>query len=702
MLNLEKYLTIDKKTHESPNLCDKFDAVDLRRIGQHCVDGYKSDLDSRQDWERRNRAGLDLALQVVKEKSFPWAGASNVAFPLITIAAMQFHARAYPAIITGKEVVRVKEYPGADPQTKQNCKNAAAVMNVQLLETSTAWEEGSDRLLLHYSIAGCAFKKSYFSSIEGDVVSEVVFAADLVLDYYAKSVESARRKSHRYELSRNTLIEGMRQDTPKYRNVEDEPWFKQGARPATIGDGEQKSDGTVAPPSNDPSTPFSFIEQHCWLDLDGDGYEEPYVVTIDLGSGEVFRIVARWDREMDVVRNGRKQIIRITATEYFTKYGFIPSPDGSIYDIGFGSLLGPLNESVSTIVNQLIDAGTMATTGGGFLGKGVKVRSGTYSFAPNEWKRVDSTGDDLRKNIVPLDVREPSNVLFQLLGLLIEYTNRIAGTMESMVGENPGQNTPKSNMDSMIEQGMKIYAAIFKRTWRSLKEEFRKIYVLNAIYQPPRIAEYFLGDPRLCSPSADPNISSNAERRTRAMLIAERAQVVPGYDPMTVEMNYLRALNVDNPEEFYKGPPQEPPPKDPKIVVEELRQAGADKDRQAEMQRFIAELQGDQRMAEAEILNLQAQSQKYLAEAKDAADNRIIVAMQATLALLKDSREHARGRIEQLIKIAELSSEPDRQTKGLDHVRRVVESSVQPSPPALLPPQAGGLEGAVGMQPSPV
>src|SRR5258706_9432508 len=135
-------------------------------------------------------------------------------------------------------------------------------------------------------------------------------------------------------------------------------------------------------------------------------------------------------------------IIRIDPVHYFTKYTFIPSPDGGFYGLGFGALLGPLNQSVDTLVNQLVDAGTMSNSGGGFLARGVKIKGGKSSFDPFEWKPVDSTGDDLRKNIFPLPIREPSNVLFQLLGMLVGYAEKISGATDIMTGVSPGQNTP--------------------------------------------------------------------------------------------------------------------------------------------------------------------------------------------------------------------------------------------------------------------
>ena len=193
-------------------------------------------------------------------------------------------------------------------------------------------------------------------------------------------------------------------------------------------------------------------------------------------------------------------------------------------------LLGPLNESVNSILNQLIDAGTLANTAGGFLGRGVKIRGGQYSFVPYGWNPVDSTGDDLRKNIFPMPTREPSGVLFNLLSLLIDYSNRVAGATDMMMGQNPGQNTPATTSQAMIEQGQKIYNSIYKRVWRSMKQEFQKLYNLNKLYLPEE--KYFKGEQFIqredfnypmqdVIPGANPNLTSDNMRLTQANLLKQ-------------------------------------------------------------------------------------------------------------------------------------------------------------------------------------
>lgn len=691
MLKLDSYIRIEPGFEKSVNLTDRFSQEDLDRIGTYCFEGYKVDCASRKEWVKKNRAGLDLAMQVTKTKSFPWPNCANVAFPLVTIAALQFHARAYPAIVGSKDLVKCNYPFDATPEEKAACEVVSKYMSYQLLQEDAAWEEQHDRLLLNYSIVGCAFKKSYFSGKLRHNVSELVLAQDLVMDYYATSVETCRRKTQVYPVWRNDVLAGIRRDQPIYHDVSKEEWFAKGGSPFD----RDLNDGTK-PPTRAEDLPFVFLEQHVWLDLDNDGFEEPYVITVERESQKVLRIVARWEREVDVSRNMAGQIFAINATEHYTKYGFIPAPDGSVYDLGFGRLLGPLNETVSSAINQLLDAGTMSVSAGGFLGRGAKVRSGDYSFSPFEWKRVDAMGEDLAKSIYPLPVREPSNVLFNLLALLIEYTNRISGATDTLVGESVGQNTPAETSRSMVEQGMKIYSALFKRCWRSMKEELKKLYILNASYAPPRYAQFFSGDPSRVAPAADPTITSEAERLRKAVIIAERASSVPGYNPAKVEENLLRAVGVENWQEFYVGVDPNSAPKDPRIVVAELKFRQFQMDLQARQQEFVMTLMEERRMNNVEIVRIQAEVTKLMAEADDARDNREIVRMQTALAALKTRDEAIRGRVDQLIKVMEIESEPERRGVDTRTVRRMV-GAPDDAGGATVPPQPStGVPGGVG------
>ncbi len=631
MLELENNLTLDRKAIVAPNLTDRFDEVDLQAIGEWVVDGYNSDKLSRAKWEKRNEAALDLATQLAKEKNFPWANCSNISFPLVTIGAMQFHARAYPTIIQGTDVVKVR-LSGPDPSGKA-APRAAMVgrhMSYQVLEQDQSWEEQHDRMLLALAVSGCQFIKTYYHPELQHNVSELVMPQDLIMNYWSKSTEECYRKTHRVPLTRNDIRKGVL--TGIYRDVLEENWYQDTPQPRTNQQDARADNriGQVPPARLDETTPFFGLEQHCWLDLDGDGYAEPYIIIVEETSKAVLRIVCRFAREEDITRvqggDRKGEIISIRAEEYFTKYSFIPSPDGGIYDMGFGVLLGPLNESANSIINQLVDSGTMSVTAGGFLTRGAKIRGGVYTFVPFGWQRVDATGDDLRKSIFPLPVREPSAVLFQLLGLLINYTNRISGATDTIVGENPGQNTPAQTTQTMVEMGMKIYNAIFKRVWRCMKEEFRKLYILNGTYmegswgtEPMVITRAdYKDDPNNVVPYADPNITSEAQGMQQAMTIKQAAMATPGYNMDLVERNFLRALKIDNIEQIYPGvgkPGANPPPQDPKLAIAGMKQEIDRAKLELAKSQWQTQLKIDLEKATAEIRKLEAQTEELRAKA---------------------------------------------------------------------------------------
>lgn len=668
MLRLDARITLDAKAIAATNLCDRFKQKDLDSIGTWVYDGYLRDKGTRSRWEIRSQAALDLAMQMTAEKSFPWPNCSNVAFPLVTIATMQFHARAYPTIISGTDVVKCRTI-GEDPTGEKRARadRISTHMSYQVLEEDRAWEEQHDRLLINLPIVGCAFVKSYFSPSRNHNVSELVLAQDLVVDYYAKSIETASRKTQRIPLYRNEMWTKCK--TGVFRDILNDGWYLSPSAPSPqAGDGKDKRQGTN-PPMPDETTPLVTLEQHCSLDLDGDGYAEPYIITIEETSKAVLRIVCRFDEEADITRGTGGVIASIRATEYFTKYSFIPSPDGGIYDVGFGVLLGPLNESVNSLLNQLVDAGTMNNTAGGFLARGAKIRGGVYTFAPLEWKRVDSTGEDLQKSIYPLPVREPSQVLFALLSLLINYTSRVSGSTDPMVGENPGQNTPAETTRNMIEQGSKIYTALFKRVWRCMKGEFEKLYILNGLFMPTKVnfgtansfalREDYLGDPHDVAPAADPAITSDAMLLQQASAVKAAAMQTPGYNRDEVEKFYLKALRVPNVDGLFPGTKGQQAPEDPKVQVERLRLQWKQMEFQGKQAQFAAQLMEEQRLNTAEILKIQAEIAKITADVSGDQVDRQINALNTALGFMKHHDEKLRGRIELVLNAIEIGKDSE-------------------------------------------
>ena len=666
----------------SSNITEMLDDELVTKIGLKVIQEFQMDLQSREDWEKKNEQALKLALQVVESKSFPWVGASNVKFPLITIAALQFHARSYPALVGGQDIIKCR-VTGEDPDGMKSfrAKRVEKHMSFQLLEEDENWEDQMDKVLITTPIIGCSFKKTYWSSRKKCNISEMVLAKDLVVDYWAKSIEDANRISHVLYLTKNDFHE--RTGRGLYREVD--LGYPVQSTATALGLAKDKAQGAY-PASDDPDTPREVIEQHRSWDLDDDGYAEPYIITVDLKTKKVLRIVANYFESGIEKKNGK--ILYIKPETYFTKYSFIPSPDGGFYDIGFGVLLGPLNESINSIINQLIDAGTMANTAGGFLGRGIKIRGGNYSFAPLEWKHVESTGDDIRKNVFPLPVREPSQVLFTLLSLLINYGERIGSATEAMVGENPGQNTPAETSRNMVEQGMKIFSGIFKRIHRSLKSELRKEYRLNQLYLPTVskfgsmeiLAEDYSHPIEDISPTADPNVVSDSQRIGQATAVLQASAQFPGFDKEEAVRRYLEALKVPDINKLYPGIQKMPPPPNPKVQVEQIKAQVKQQDSQGKLKLEAMKLMQDADKKQAEVMKLQAEAVKLISEAKGVETGHQIALINAQIGAEKAHRESLIKAAETMLKAFELDKMEEMNDSNLGGLPPMEAGSGNPAP----------------------
>ena len=323
MLNLERHITLNEGSINSPNLCDQLSSEDLVAIGAWCSHQYDIDKESRERWEKRNESAMDLALQVQKTKTFPWQGASNVVFPLVTVACLQFHARAYPSIVNGRSVVNCRVF-GDDPsgQLHERARRIGQYMSWQVLEQDECWEEDMDMALLLTGISGGVWKKTYFDPTLDHSVSEVVLPKDFVINYWAKSTDRVP-KTHVTYLTRNTIHE--RVVSGIFNDVLSEEWYTGGVVPQKTTE-SQRADTRqgITEPQVSEVTPFACLEQHTYLDLDGDGYAEPVIVTFEEVTKTVLRIVYRFDSMSQVMYAKDGRLLKIKATEYFTKIPFIP------------------------------------------------------------------------------------------------------------------------------------------------------------------------------------------------------------------------------------------------------------------------------------------------------------------------------------------------------------------------------------------
>ena len=554
MANIKKL----EKFIKSVNIAKHLDEEKLNEIGDRVVSDFQLDQDSCDDWRKQNERALKLAKQVKEEKSFPWPGAANVKYPLITTGAIQFASRAYPEIVKDNMGIVKAKIVGKDDDGMKRARadRVSAFMSYQFSEEICDWEEDTDRLLHILPVIGCLFRKSFYNYLERRNDSVFLLPDECVVNYKTKNMKQCRRISHVLCFYENDIWERKR----------DGLWLD-----ADLGRGQGENEP-------DDDLPHEFIEQHRYIDLDDDGYAEPYIVTVHKERKKVVRILARYDEKL-VELNDKDEVVRIKPHEYFVKYGFIPSPDGGFLDIGFGSLLEPINESVNTCINELLDAGAVHNAGGGFIGKGVNIKGGRMNFEPFEWKVIDSYGQDLRQNIFPLPTREPSQVLYLLTTLLIDAGKDISSVKNVLMGEKPGENVSNELFVSMVDQGLKVFSGIYKRVYRSLRKEFKLHYKLNARYLDEKRAYYVLDDEafalkkdfnyRDCDvvPVADPNMALDAQRIARAMALKDNI-MLPGIDPMGVTERWLDALNIDKEGIFNPNAPQKPDPKAEKIYLE--------------------------------------------------------------------------------------------------------------------------------------
>ena len=285
---------------------------ELSKIGNDVKRFFEIDKESRSEWERLMELAMKLAKQVIEVKNTPWPNSSSVKFPLLTVAAIQFAARAYPEIVKGWDLVKTK-IVGPDPMRQKFMRGEriSKHMSYQLNEEMPEWDEEFDKLLHILPIMGLVLKKTYYDPVLQRNCSDLALIDDVVIHYKAKSIDRVRRITHVLPFYENDI----------YENVQKKIWLDEEFGLAQNDDYP-----------NDEEAPHLFLEQHCFLDLDGDGYKEPYVVTVHKEHGKVVRIVPRFDEKGIKTKedeDGEEVVVSIKPIQYFTKFGFIPNPDGS-------------------------------------------------------------------------------------------------------------------------------------------------------------------------------------------------------------------------------------------------------------------------------------------------------------------------------------------------------------------------------------
>ena len=576
------------------DISEKLTSDERGKLGMEVVADYERDDASRSEWKERVKAALsDAAQDEPGEKSYPFQNASNVRHPMLAVASQQFAARAYPAIVKGDEAVRVKvfgqspeEPTGAaqaaqqgDPQAQQamqvygeakqryeakkkRAERVKAYLNYQIFYGMDGWEADTDAMLNVLPITGIAFRKVYYDMSQGKPCSEMVSALHLVVPAETRDLKRCPRITQEFELYPYEI--SARIASGVYRDVV----------LTTEGDDEQ--------------APRKMLEQHRLHDLDGDGVAEPYIITVDASTSEILRIDAVYTMD-DVSVDAEGKVLSIERWVPYVDYPFLPDPKGRFYGIGFGHLLRPLLDVINTSINQLIDAGHAEIAGGGFLASGVRLQgagqNASLKWKPGEYKTVNVPGSVLKDAIVERTMPKPSQVTFQMLDMMLAAAKDISSVKDVLTGDSPS-TAPVGTTLAVIEQGLQVFTSIYKRIYRSLKDEFRKLYECERRYGNPDDYREVLDDPdadmdadfeddgKDIMPVSDPS----AVTKTQAIAKAQALQQFMGQpwaNSTEIFKRILEAIEIDNPEALVS----QPPPPSPDVVAKaEGEKAGAAKD----------------------------------------------------------------------------------------------------------------------------
>jgi len=518
------------------NIADELDSTELADIGRKVIDDYDTDEVSLDDLREQNKKAIALAKQTVVKKTFPWSGAANIKYPLISQAAMNFNARSYPELVQGDKIVKAVVVGNDENQAKQErAERVSTHMSYQLTEEIPNWESDTDKLLMMLPIVGTMFREVAWDEINLRPSINLLLPDELTVSYYAKSLNlsDCRRISKKVTRFKNEILERERAGL----------WLK-------IDYTKDADDNDII--EEDQQV---FIQQCRYLDLDGDEYEEPYIVLVHEASGKVVRINALYDPTTVRINTEKEEVIKIEPLCLYSDYHFIPAFDGCYYSTGFGSYLFLMNSAIDSLINQLIDSGTLSNMQGGFVGKGIREKMGATPFAPGEWRPIDTRGGDLAANIVPLPSKEPSMVLYQLMVFLIDTGKQMSSITDVMSGVPQGQNTPVGTTLAMIEQGMKVMDAIYKRIYLGFKKEYKMLYKINQQYldeqrymtildnQEAQLGDYSTKNLNIF-PVGDTRLSSQMMRTMKTQAARDIAATTPGANIFEATKLLMKAMQI--------------------------------------------------------------------------------------------------------------------------------------------------------------
>jgi hypothetical protein len=505
------------------NLAEHLPDEVLGRLGSTLFQNYQDYKNSRKDWERSYREGLDLLGFKYDNRTEPFQGASGATHPVLAEAVTQFQSLAYKELLPAEGPVRTQILGVATPEKEQQSRRVKDFMNYQIMEKMTDYEPDFDSLLFHLPLAGSAFKKVYYDEAAKMACSKFVPADDLIVPYTATSLDDAESIIHRVQMSENELRK--QQVAGFYRDIE--------LKPGPVNESEPT------------------------------GIKLPYVVTVEENSREVISIRRNYEIN-DPLKN---------KVDYFVHFKFLPGL--GFYGFGLIHMIGGLSRTATSALRQLLDAGTLSNLPAGFKQRGIRIRDDAQAIQPGEFRDVDAPGGNIRDSFMMLPFKEPSGTLLQLMGVVVSAGQRFASIADLQVGEG-NQQAAVGTTVALLERGSRTMSAIHKRIYASLKKEFKILARVFKLYLPQEYPYDVVGGQRMIKqsdfddrvdilPVADPNIFSQTQRISLAQSELQLATSAPQiHNLYQAYRNMYEALGVKEIDKILK-PQQLPTPKDPAL-----------------------------------------------------------------------------------------------------------------------------------------
>ena len=562
------------------NLAEFIDETELGRISSDLVGEVQEDINSRKEWEDQYKSGLELLGMNYEDRAEPFEGASGIVHPLLAESVTQFQAQAYRELLPAGGPVKTAIIGQETPEVTAQAERVKNFMNYQITYEMEEYDPELDQMLFYLPIVGSSFKKVYFDPSLQRAVSKFVHAEDLIVPYNATDLKTSTRICHVIRMDSNEIRK--LQLSGFYKDIELPTSDSDGANYDEVRETIKDIEGIHSESSYNEE--LTLYEIHTDLDLPGfedqnqmgenTGLKMPYIVTIVEKSGEVLSIKRNFN-EADPLRS---------KIPYFVHYKFLPGL--GFYGFGLTHMIGGLSRASTSILRQLIDAGTLSNLPAGFKARGARIRDDETPLNPGEFRDVDMVGMDLRQAIMPLPFKEPSQTLYSLLGTLIDSGRRFASMADMKVGDMQG-NSPVGTTMAIMERGTKVMSAIHKRLHYSQKIEFKilaRIFAMGApIYPyqvpgaPPEIKQSDFDQRIDVLPVSDPNIFSMSQRIALAQTQLQLAQSNPeihGQNGMYQAYRKMyEALGVSNIDAVLQPPPQPMPMNPAKENQEALRGA---------------------------------------------------------------------------------------------------------------------------------